>query len=251
MSNPITNISRNNLKNLIDNMNDVRDAVFDELVITDEYSVNIAEAVDAHAAIERALYRTRRTMVRQWHDHKELTFFMDDAQRGYVAKAIRGDFVRSEMLFGIIYKLYSYKVYIIPAIDVANFGFAVLDEVRRARFTDHCAHVADGYWLGDVIIAPEEWLDDVNKAQPVETRALRELKQLRKEFSKASRKAALELRALEATGETVQLRTLKHEEPIKVTWVGEDLFEVEDSDGLKGIWSLKTVALHTNILDII
>lgn len=250
MYNPIDPITRSNLRNLINDLNDVRDASFDELVITDEYGINIAEAVDAHAAIERALYRTRRTMVHQWHDHKELTFLVDSKRRGYVAKAIRGEFVRSEKLFGIEYRHYDYKVWIIPAIDIANLGFAVLDEALRAR-GEHSAHVADGCFLGDIITTPEEWLNDIQSTQPVEVRALRELKHTRKECSKAARKAALELRALEATGETVELRTLKHEEPIKVTWAAKDSFKVEDSEGNKDVWSLKTICLHTNILDII
>lgn len=250
MYNPIDPITSSNLRSLISDLNDVRDANFDELVITDEYRVDIAEANSDHNAIERALYRTRRTMVHQWHDHKELTFIVDNKGRGYVAKAIRGEFVRSEKLFGIEYRLYGYKIYIIPAIDVANLGFAVLDEVLRAR-GERSAHVADGCFLGDIIITPEEWLNDIQSTQPVEVRALRELKHTRKECSKAARKAALELRALEATGETVELRTLKYEEPIKVTWAAKDLFKVEDSEGNKDMWSLKTICLQTDILDII
>lgn len=246
----ITTTSSSNLMNIISNLNDVRDASFEELVITDEYCINIAEAVDAHAAIERAHYRTRRTMVRQWHDHKEFNFFVDGKGQGYVAKASRGDFVRYETLFGIKYSLYSYKVYIAPAIDVANLGFAVLDELRRAR-GEQSAHVADGCFLGDVIIAPEEWLKAISKKQPVEYRALRELKQTRKECSQAARKAALELRALKATGETAVFRTLKDEEPVKITCITKDIFGVEDSEGNKGIWSLRDICLHTNILDII
>lgn len=223
---------------------------FDEIALEEEkgWTVVVPNEIDA---IEKAMHQTRDTGVRRWYLRKNFAFIVDNKGRGYAVKAKRGDFRSEENFFGRKVKNYEYKVSIIPVIDIVNIGFAVLKQVRWERGGDGSAHVADGYWLRNIIGAPEEFLEDIEEVQPVEARALRELRQIRREFKKAADKATAELKKLAKTGETIPVRTFKFNEKIEVTHFDLDYFDVEDTEGDKDIWSLKTICLETNILDII
>lgn len=177
-------------------------------------------------------------------EHKGLYFVVNQYGNGYVAKAAKGDF------FGL-----DYKVTIVTATAVANAAFVALAAVRAERGRAFEEHVADGWYLRDIIDAPDEWLDAIAKKQPQEARALKELKELQMACAEAGRKAAKSLRALEATGESVELRTLDSQELLSFTWKdsykGETCFRAEDDCGRTETWTLRDVCLRTNILDII
>lgn len=177
-------------------------------------------------------------------EHKGLYFVVNQYGNGYVAKAAKGDF------FGL-----DYKVTIVTATAVANAAFVALAAVRAERGRAFEEHATDGWYLRDIIDAPQEWLDAIQKAQPEEARALKGLKELQERCAVAGKKASLSLRALEATGETVELRTLDTQEKLSFTWdfsyKGEEYFKVEDDHGVSDLWSLRDICLKTNILDII
>lgn len=185
-------------------------------------------------------------------DHKDMFFVVDIYGNGYVAKVVQGDFYGYDAE-GVA--MYDFEVTVLTATDVANSGFAAVAEVRAARGRAFEKHVTDGWYLRGVIDAPEAWLDAIAKAQPEEARALRELKELQRQCALQGRKAALSLRALEATGESVELRTLDSQELLSFTWKdsykGETCFRAEDDRGRMETWSLRDICLRTNILDII
>ena len=223
---------------------------FDDIVLEEErgWTVVASNEIDA---IEAAMRQLRGCSVRHQYLRKNFMFITDKHGRGYAARARRGEFHHEELFFGCKVKKYEYFVTIIPVIDIVNIGFAVLKQVRWERGGNGGEHVADGYWLRNVIGAPEEFLEEIENTQPVEARALRELRQIRREFKKAADKATKELRKLAKTGESVTLRTFYFNEKIEVKYFDIDYFDVEDTEGEKDIWSLKTICLETNILDII
>lgn len=223
---------------------------FDEIADMEErgWTVVVSNKIDA---IEKALRQTRGTGVRRWYPRKTFTFIVDNKGRGYAAKAERREFKSEELFFGCKITNYEYFVTIIPVIDIVNIGFAVLDQVRRARGGDEGAHVADGYWLKNVICAPDEFIEDISAVQPVEAKALRELRQIRREFKKAADKASAELMQLAKTGETIPVRTFRFNEKIEVKHFDLNYFDVFDTEDDTDVWSLKTICLETNILDII
>lgn len=229
---------------------DIPLADFDEIADIENVGWTVVASNDDEA-IAKALRQTRDTSVRRWYPRKNFTFIVDNRGRGYAAKAERREFRSEEYLFGCKFRTYEYFVRIIPVIDIANIGFAVLEQVRRERGGDKSAHIADGYWLRNIIGAPEEFLEDIEEAQPVEARALRELRQIRRDFKKAADKATKELMRLSKTGETVPVRTFRFNEKIEVTHFDLDFFDVVDTEGDKDVWSLRTICLETNILDII
>lgn len=250
--------SINNINNNIDrafnkylaDYADIPCADFDEIADIENVGWTVVACNDTEA-IAKALRQTRDTGVRRWYPRKNFTFIVDNKGRGYAAKAEQKELRSEEILFGCKFKTYEYFVSIIPVIDIANIGFAVLEQVRRQRGGDEGAHVADGYWLRNIIGAPEEFLADIEAVQPVEVRALRELRQIRRDFKKAADKATEELMKLAKTDETVTLRTFKFHEKIEVAHFDLNYFEVVDTEGDKDIWSLRTICLATNILDII
>lgn len=223
---------------------------FDDIVLEEELGWTVVASNEGDA-MRAAMRSTRGTDIRRFYPRKAFVFAMDNKGRGYAIKAERGDFRREETFFGCKVKNYEYKVFIIPVIDIVNIGFAVLKQVHWERGGDGEAHIADGYWLRNVIGAPDEFLEDIEEVQPVEARALRELRQIRRDFKKAADKATKELRKLAKTGESVTLRTFYFNEKIEVKHFDLDFFDVEDTEGDTDVWSLKTICLETNILDII
>ena len=223
---------------------------FDEIALAEEtgWTVVVSNQIDA---IEKALRQTRGTGVRRWYPRKSFTFIVDNKGRGYAAKAERREFRSEEMFFGTKIRNYEYLVTIIPVIDIVNIGFAVLKQVRWERGGDEGAHIADGYWLRNVIGTPDEFIENIEEVQPVEAKALRELRQIRRDFKKAADKASAELMQLAKTGETATLRTFRFNEKIEVTHFDLNFFDVANSEDEKDTWSLKTICLETNILDII
>ena len=147
--------------------------------------------------------------------HRDMYFVVDCFGYGYVTKVAQGDFYGYDRE-GVA--LHDFKVTIVTATDVANTAFASLAEVRAARGRAFEKHTADGWYLRSIIDAPDEWLDAIAKKQPEEARALKELKELQKQCAVAGRKASLSLRALEASGEAVELRTLDTHEVLSFTW---------------------------------
>lgn len=186
------------------------------------------------------------------YDHKSLQFVVDCYGEGYVTKVVKGDFYGYNAE-GVAE--YDYEVTAVTATDIANAATIALTEVRAERGRAFEQHVADGWYCRDVIDAPTEWLDAIAKKQPAEAKVLKELKELQKSCTLAGRKATLSLRALEATGETVELRTLDKNVPLAVTWDfsfnDEAYFHVEDDHGVTDLWTLRDICLETNILDII
>ena len=229
---------------------DIPFVTFDEIALLEQRGWTVV-ADNEKAAIEKALRQTRSTGVYRWYPRKEFAFIVDNKGRGYAVKAERREFRSEEILFGCKFKNYEFFVTIIPVIDIVNIGYMVLDQVRRARGGNESAHVADGYWLKNVIGAPDEFIEDIESTQPVEAKALRELRQVRREFKKAVDKATAELMKLQGTEETATLRTFKFNEKIEVTHFDLNFFDVANTEGDKDIWSLKTICLETNILDII
>lgn len=223
---------------------------FDEIADMEErgWTVVVSNKIDA---IEKALRQTRNSGVRRWYPRKTFTFIVDNKGRGYAAKAERREFHSEEVFFGCKITNYEYFVTIIPVIDIVNMGYAVLEQVRRARGGDEGAHIADGYWLKNLIGAPDEFIEDISAVQPVEAKALRELRQIRRDFKKAADKASAELMQLAKTGETIPVRTFRFNEKIEVKHFDLNYFDVFDTEGDKDIWSLRTICLATNILDII
>lgn len=223
---------------------------FDEIALAEQRGWTVV-ASNEKDAIEKALRQTRGTGVRRWYPRKQFAFVIDNKGRGYAVKAERGDFRSEEVFFGTKSRNYGFFVTIIPVIDIVNMGYAVLEQVRRARGGDESAHIADGYWLKNIIEAPEEFLEDIETVQPVEARALRELRQVRREFKKAVDKATAELMKLQGTKETIPVRTFRFNEKIEVSHFDLNFFDVVNTEGEKDIWTLKTICLETNILDII
>ena len=185
-------------------------------------------------------------------DHRDMYFVVDCFGNGYVTKVVQGDFYGYDRE-GVA--LHDFEVTILTATDVANAAFASLAEVRAARGRAFEEHVADGWYLRSVIDAPDEWLDAIAKKQPEEARALKELKELQGQCALQGRKAALSLRALEASGEAVELRTLDTKELLSFKWDfafdSEAYFVAKDDHGVSDLWSLRDICLKTNILDII
>lgn len=191
-------------------------------------------------------------------DHNGLHFVVSQSGEGFVAKVAKGDSCGYGVYDREGIELYNYSVAFASATDIANAAYVALTAVRAARGRAFEEHVADGWFLRGVIDAPEEWLEAIRKAQPEEAKALAELKKLQKACAVAGRKAALSLRALEATGEAVRFRTLDTQE--KMTFsrrsrngsnLEEDFFYAVDKDGKAEIWSLRDICLRTDILDII
>ena len=185
-------------------------------------------------------------------DHKGLYFVVSQSGKGFVAKVAKGDSCGHNRE-GVA--LYDYEVTVASATDIANSAFVALSAVRAARGRAFEEHVADGWYLRGVIDAPEEWLKAIQKAQPAEALALKELKELQKDCAEAGRKATKSLRALEATREAVRFRTLDTQEKVTFSWkassLGEDLFRADDKDGRSSVWTLRDICLRTNILDVI
>lgn len=223
---------------------------FDEIALAEKTGWTVV-STNEKDAIEKAMRQTRNSGVRRWYLRKNFAFVVDNKGRGYAAKAERGDFRSEEVFFGTKFRNYEFLVTIIPIIDIVNIGFAVLKQVRWERGGDGNEHVADGYWLKNIIGAPDEFIEDIEEVQPVEAKALRELRQVRRDFKKAVDKATAELMKLAKTGETVPVRTFKFNEKIEVTHFDLNFFDVVNTEGDKDIWSLKTICLETNILDII
>ena len=202
---------------------------------------------DYKDAISTAVFGGRNII-----DHRGLQFVVNGHGNGYVTKVVKGDFYGYNAE-GVAE--YDYEVTAVTATDIANAAIIALTEVRAARGRAFEQHVADGWYLRDIIDAPQEWLDAIAKKQPAEARTLKELKELQKSCATAGRKASLSLRALEATGETVELRTLDKNVPLTVTWKysfdDEAYFYIEDDHGVSDTWSLRDICLRTNILDII
>lgn len=184
--------------------------------------------------------------------HRDMYFVVDCFGYGYVTKVAQGDFYGYDRE-GVA--LHDFEVTIVTATDVANTAFASLAEVRAARGRAFEKHTADGWYLRSIIDAPDEWLDAIAKKQPEEARALKELKELQKQCAVAGRKASLSLRALEASGEAVELRTLDTHEVLSFTWDfafdTEAYFVAKNDHGATDLWSLRDICLKTNILDII
>lgn len=185
-------------------------------------------------------------------DHRDLHFVVNIHGHGFVTKVVKGDFYGYDSE-GVA--IYDYEVTVLTASAIAHNAFASLAEVRAARGRAYEKHAADGWYLRDVIDAPDEWLNAIQKKQPEEARALRELKELQKQCAVAGRKASLSLQALEATGESVELRTLDTQELLSFSWDfafdTEAYFVAEDVHGVTNMWSLRDICLKTNILDII
>ena len=185
-------------------------------------------------------------------DHKGLYFVVTHSGKGFVAKVTQGDSCGYNRE-GI--ELYNYTVAFASSTEIANSAFVALSAVRAARGRAFEGHVADGWYLRGVIDAPAEWLDAIQKAQPEEAKALKELKELQMACAEAGRKATKSLRALEATREAVRFRTLDTQEKVTFSWkassLGEDLFRADDRDGVSSVWTLRDICLKTNILDII
>lgn len=223
---------------------------FDEIALAEETGWTVV-STNEKDAIEKAMRQTRNSGVRRWYLRKNFAFVVDNKGRGYAAKAERGDFRSEEVFFGTKFRNYEFLVTIIPVIDIVNIGFAVLKQVRWERGGDGNEHIADGYWLKNVIGAPDEFLEDIEEVQPVEAKALRELRQIRRDFKKAVDKATAELMRLQGTEKTIPVRTFRFNEKIEVKHFDLNFFDVVDTEGDKDIWSLKTICLATNILDII
>lgn len=188
-------------------------------------------------------------------DHKGLYFVVSRSGKGFVAKVAKGDSCGYGHYDREGVELFDYEVAFVSATALANSAFVALTAVRAARGRAFEQHTADGWYLRSVIDAPQEWLDAIQKAQPEEARALRELKDLQKACAEAGRKATLSLRALERTREPIRFRTLDTKEKVTFTWkassLGEDLFRAVDKDGRAETWSLRDICLRTDILDII
>lgn len=223
---------------------------FDEIALEEETGWTVV-STNEKDAIEKAMRQTRNSGVRRWYPRKDFAFVVDNKGRGYAVKAERREFRSEEILFGCKFKNYEFLVTIIPIIDIVNIGFAVLKQVRWERGGDGNEHIADGYWLKNIIGAPDEFIEDIEEVQPVEAKALRELRQVRREFKKAVDKASAELMNLSKTGETIPVRTFRFNEKIEVTHFDLNYFDVVNSEDEKDVWSLRTICLATNILDII
>lgn len=187
--------------------------------------------------------------------HNGLRFVVTHSGEGFVTKVTKGDFYGYQGEGDDCVATYDYELTVVSATDIANAAFVALTEVRAARGRAFEEHAADGWYLRGIIDAPTEWLDAIQKAQPEEARALKGLKELQERCAVAGKKASLSLRALEATGETVELRTLDTHEKLSFSWdysyQGEEFFRAEDADGRSSTWTLRDICLRTNILDII
>lgn len=185
-------------------------------------------------------------------DHKGLYFVVTQSGKGFVTKVAKGDSYGYNRE-GV--ELFDFEVAFVSATDIANSAFVALSAVRAERGRAFEQHVADGWYLRNVIDAPEEWLNAISKAQPQEAHALKELKELKMACAEAGRKATKSLRALEATREAVRFRTLDTKEKVTFSWkassLGEDLFRADDRNGVSSVWTLRDICLRTDILDII
>lgn len=230
---------------------DIPFVTFDEIAAIEQRGWTVV-ALQELGAIDMAMRQTRNTGVWGWYPRKNFAFIVDHKGCGYAAKAERGESCGEEHFRGgSKSKKYEYFVKIIPVIDIANIGFAVLQQVRRQRGGDGNGHVADGYWLKNIVEAPDEFLEDIKEVQPVEAHALRELRQIRRDFKSAFAKATYELRELTRTDETIPVRTFRFNTKIEVTHFDLNYFKVVDDEGDEDTWSSKTICLETNILDII
>lgn len=256
MSNTIDNITSNPVNNarafnkyLADYI-DIPFVTFDEIALHEQKGWTVV-STNEKDAIEKAMRQIRDTGVWRWYLRKNFAFVVDNKGRGYAAKAERREFKSEEIFFGTKFRNYEFFVTIIPVIDIVNIGYMVLEQVRRARGGDKGAHIADGYWLRNVIGAPDDFIEDIEEVQPVEAKALRELRQVRRDFKKAADKASAELMNLEGTEETIPVRTFRFNEKVEVKHFDLNFFDVVNTEGEKDVWSLKTICLETNILDII
>lgn len=188
-------------------------------------------------------------------DHKGLYFVVSHSGKGFVAKVAKGDSCGYGGYDREGTEMFNFEVAFASATDIANAAYVALTAVRAARGRAFEEHTADGWYLRQVIDAPDEWLDAIQKAQPEEARALKGLKELQKACAEAGRKATKSLRALEATREPIRFRTLDTKEKMTFSWkassLGEDLFRAVDKDGRAETWSLREICLRTDILDII